>query len=121
MSRCGGPTQIDQEEDNGGGVRPKAWIGIAIQDLTHESAEYYGLQGRKGAVIIAVFRDGPSGKAGIKVEDVITAVDSRRIEDSEELAQRIARLPVGKELTLKVIRRGKEKNVRVEMGERPVK
>jgi serine protease Do len=107
---------VDQLKDSGSVTR--GWLGVSIQDLTPELAEYYGVKDGNGALVGEVFKGDPADKAGIESKDVIIGVDGDKIEDSRDLSQRIARVPVGKKTTLKVIRNGKERTFKVKIAKR---
>ncbi|UCD86401.1 MAG: DegQ family serine endoprotease [Desulfobacterales bacterium] len=107
---------IDQLKTSGTVTR--GWLGVSIQDLTAELAEYYGVKDGKGALVGEVFKGDPADKAGIKPKDVIVEVDGDKIEDSRHLSQKIAGIPVGGKITLKVVRDGKERTFTVKIAKR---
>ncbi|NVM21269.1 MAG: DegQ family serine endoprotease [Desulfobacterales bacterium] len=96
----------------------RGWLGVSIQDLTPELADYYGVKNGKGALVGEVFSGDPAGKAGIKSKDVIIEVDGKKIESSRDLSRTIAEVPVDKKVTIKVLRGGKERTVRVKIAKR---
>lgn len=100
------------------GTVTRGWLGVSIQDLTPELAEYYGVKDDKGALVGEVFKGDPADKAGIKPKDVIIEVDGNKVEDSRQLSQKIAGVPVGGEITVKVVRDGKKKTFRVKIVKR---
>lgn len=100
------------------GTVTRGWLGVSIQNLTPELAEYYGVKDGKGALIGEVFEGDPADKAGIKPKDVIIEVDGDKIEDSRELSQKIAEIPVGEKINIKVVRGGKEHTFRVNIAKR---
>jgi serine protease Do len=107
---------VDQLKNSGSVTR--GWLGVSIQDMTPELAEYYGVKDGHGALIGEVFEGDPAAEAGLEPKDVIVAVDGKSVEDSRDLSQQIARVPVGKEIKLGVIRNGKERNFRVKIAKR---
>jgi serine protease Do len=62
-------------------------------------------------------KDGPAQEAGLKVGDVIVEFDGHAVKDSNELPFLVARTPVGKSVSVKVIRDKREKTLSVEIGE----
>jgi S1-C subfamily serine protease len=90
-----------------GGLHP-AFIGVQMQDLTPELKDRLKVQADAGAVITDVVPDSPAAKAGLKRDDVITAVDSRPVNGPTDLQGAIQTAVAGKEITLQVAR-GKEK------------
>lgn len=97
----------------------RGWMGVAIQDVTKELAEYYGIKETKGVYVAKVYEDNPAQKAGIQTGDVITMIDGRKIDTSRDLTVIIANLKVDETVKVKVIRKGKEKVIDVTLGKRP--
>lgn len=89
----------------------RGWLGVSIQDLTQELAEYYGVKDGKGALVGEVFEGDPADKAGIKPEDIIIEVNGKKINDSRDLSRLIAEIPVDKKIPIKVLRNGKAKTL----------
>ncbi len=96
----------------------RGWLGVAIQDITEEMAEYYGLKSREGVLIAKVFEGDPADKAGIKTQDIIVSVNGKKIENSRALTTYIAGLEVGQNSEIKVLRGGKEMTFRVMIAKR---
>jgi len=96
----------------------RGWLGVSIQDVTPELAEYYGLKEERGALVGDVFEGDPADQAGIKAKDVIIEVNGKGIQDSRDLSRVIAEVPVGNEVVVKVIRDGSEKTFSIKIAER---
>jgi serine protease Do len=107
---------IDQLKDKGEVTR--GWLGVGIQDLTPELAEYYGLKEEKGVLVTQVFEGDPADKAGIKVNDILLSVDGKRLTTGRELSAMIANTPVGHQTKVDLIRDGKKKTVTVTLAKR---
>jgi serine protease Do len=95
----------------------RGWLGVMIQKVTPELAEQFGLEEPVGALVAQVMEDSPAEKAGIKREDIIIEFDHREIHKMSELPRMVASTPVGKRVEVKVIRKGREKKLEVELGE----
>jgi serine protease Do len=96
----------------------RGWMGVGIQDLTPELAQYYGLKDQKGVLVTQVFPGDPADKAGIQTKDVIVAVDGKPVGTSRELSSAVAGMAVGKEVPVKILRDGKERVLKVQLSER---
>jgi serine protease Do len=96
----------------------RAWLGVGIQDLTPELADYYNVKEQKGALVTQVYEGDPADKAGIKTGDIITEVDGKEVSSSRDLSRSIANAPVGEEISITLLRDGKKKTVRVELAQR---
>lgn len=91
--------------------RPR--LGVTLQPLTDQLAEFLGVPGKKGALIASVERGSPSdGK--LKSGDVVTSADGKSIETPEDLS-RAVRERSGGAMVLKVIRDKKEITVSVDL------
>jgi len=98
----------------------RGWLGVSIQDLTPELAKSLGLKENKGALVSQAVPGGPAEAAGIEQGDVIVNFDNRPVDDSKDLPRIVAATPVGKSVTVKLLREGKaiERQVKVsEMAE----
>ena len=70
-------------------------------------------------LISLVTKDSPADKGGIKRGDVIVSVDGKTIAEPSDLYRVVADLKVGDEITVVLLRDGKELNLKVNVGERP--
>ena len=95
----------------------RAWLGVGIQEITPELAKSFGLSDEKGALVASVFPGSPAEKAGLKTGDIIRTFNEKSIVESHDLPTLVAREPVGKQIKLKVLREGKEKEVDVTLSE----
>ncbi|MDZ7582236.1 MAG: DegQ family serine endoprotease [Deltaproteobacteria bacterium] len=96
----------------------RGWMGVGIQDLTPELAEYYKVKGETGVLVTQIFEGDPADKAGIKTNDIITAVNGAPVTTSRELSRRIAALGVGQKADITIMRDGRKKTVTVETAKR---
>ena len=96
----------------------RGWLGVAIQDISEEMSEYYGLDDKKGALVAEVFEGDPADQAGIQAGDVIVAVNGEKIESSRDLTRIIAGIPVGDNAKISVLRNGKTKTFKVGIARR---
>jgi serine protease Do len=96
----------------------RGWLGVAIQDLTGEMAEYYGLKDRKGVLVADVFKGDPAEQAGIRAKDIILEVNGQKIETSRQLTSMIAGLKVGEVASVEVFRDRKIKTFSIKLAKR---
>jgi serine protease Do len=102
----------------------KAWLGIGIQVLTKNIADELGLKGQKGIRITQIFEPSPAQKAGLKVGDILIAIDDEAIEASEEsdveiLPAMIRRYPIGEQVLITLLRKGKKIELKAKLGTTP--
>jgi len=67
-----------------------------------------GLGVDHGVIVADVHKEGPADKAGIKPNDIITAINGQAIKDGDDLVERVAEMPVGTQTKLTVDRDGKK-------------
>lgn len=83
-------------------------IGAQTQDLDPDLAEAFGIEQRRGAVVVDVVPESPAEKSGLRPGDVITAVNDKPVKSSSEVRTRIGLLRVGEKVTFDVVRDGKK-------------
>ncbi|MDE0503420.1 MAG: PDZ domain-containing protein, partial [Candidatus Poribacteria bacterium] len=103
----------------GTGEVERGWLGVGIQDLTYELAKDFGLDEPRGALVTIVHDGTPAAKAGVKRGDVILEVDQTPIRNRPHLLTVVAAIDVGKEVGVKVSRRGNEQSLKITLGKRP--
>ena len=85
----------------------RGWLGVSIQPITRELAQSFDLNEEKGALVSEIIKDSPAEKAGIKTGDIILEFNGKTIHEMNELPRLVAATPVGKKVTVKVLREGK--------------
>ena len=96
------------------GYVAKPYIGVNVSDVSEETMGY-GLPA--GAAVKAVSEDSPAEKAGLQVNDIITAVNGKEISGRTGLSEVVGAASVGDTLTLTVYRQGNTISVDVTVGE----
>lgn len=96
------------------GYVAKPYIGVTVSDVSEETMGY-GLPA--GAAVKAVSEDSPAEKAGLQVNDIITAVNGKEISGRTGLSEAVSAASVGDTLTLTVYRQGNTISVDVTVGE----
>jgi serine protease Do len=97
----------------------RGWVGIAIQEVTPDLANAFGLQKPHGALVAKVLTGGPAERGGIKVGDIITEYDGQQVTEAHDFPLMVARTQVNKEVHVKVLREGKNVPFKVTVGEMP--
>jgi S1-C subfamily serine protease len=101
-----------QQNKNRPAFASKPWSSVATQVVTSDLAESLGMAGQRGVRVTEVFKGQAADKAGVKVGDIIQAVNGRKVNaslqgDTEVFDTMIRYLPLGKTAKLKIIRAGK--------------
>ena len=101
------------------GVVTRGYLGIGIQDLTADIASALKLNINDGAIVNEVRAGGPGAKAGLKVDDIIVALDGQKISSGSALTRTVALKRPGSTSTMSVYRNGKQQDMKVTLGTRP--
>lgn len=91
------------------GTPDRAWLGITLQGLTKELAEYWGLDVKGGIIVSDVVKGSPAATAGLKTGDIIYAVNGEPVTvDREEnisiFQRKISEMGPGTAVKFSVIR-----------------
>jgi len=98
------------------GETRRGWLGVRIQQVTDDIAESLSLKPTRGALVAGVDDRGPAKPAGIEPGDVVVKFDGHDIKEMHDLPRIVASTPVGKEVEVIVIRKGKEETLTVKIG-----
>jgi Do/DeqQ family serine protease len=104
---------------HGGSVVKRPWFGAKLQSVTPDIAESLGLKRPAGALVSTVVPGSPAAEAGVKVGDLITAVNGQPIEDEAAFNYRFATKPVGGVAEVAIERGGKPLSVQVKLAAAP--
>jgi len=81
-----------------------AYLGVEFEMITPEVAASEHITGTQGALIKTVAADSPAAKAGLKIGDVITAVDGKTTGDANNLRDIVQSHKAGDEITLTIVK-----------------
>jgi serine protease Do len=98
---------------NGKVVRGSIGIRFTRSDDPKAEALLKANGANEGVFVLEVPEGGPADKAGIKVQDIIVAVNGKPIHNGEELVERVTGSPIGSTLTIAVLRDGKKMDFKV--------
>jgi serine protease Do len=98
------------------GETRRGWLGVRIQQVTDDIAESLSIKPARGALVAGIADDGPAKPAGIEPGDVIVKFDGKDIQKMGDLPRIVADTPVGKDVDVVVIRKGKEETRKVKLG-----
>ncbi|MDB4859857.1 Do family serine endopeptidase [Candidatus Marinimicrobia bacterium] len=103
---------------NGGQVL-RGYLGVMIQDLDENKAKVLGLENKKGAFISMIVEDGPADNGGLKEKDVIISLNSKPIENSNQLRNDVSTLRPGETAVFSIVRNELLQSISVILGQRP--
>ena len=97
----------------------RGWLGVSLQPITPDLAKALGASGDKGTVIARVLPGSPAEKAGLASSDLILRFGDVAVEDLQHLQRLVLDAPVDRQVTLRIVRDGKETSVTVTIAEAP--
>jgi serine protease Do len=102
---------VTQLAESGHVVR--GWLGVAIQPVTPDLAKSFNLSAPTGALVSSVVDGSPAMGAGVKQGDIITEYDGRKVARADDLPKAVADTPVGRQVSLGIVRDGKPMTLKV--------
>ena len=102
----------------------KGWLGVELQALDKDTAEYLGVSSEGGIYITRVLQGSPAGEAGIQAEDVLLEMDGEALnytkpEHLTVFRRKMRTKAPGEKVAFKVFSGSEEKTVEVTLGETP--
>lgn len=97
----------------------RGWLGVRIQTVDEDTAASLGLPEAKGALVNDVTANGPAAAAGLKSQDAILAINGEPIDNSRDLARKVAEFAPNSTVDVKILRGNKEQTVKVKLGTFP--
>ena len=114
---------IDSIKETGRIIRP--YLGVRYIPITSDIAKQNNLSVEYGVLIsrgsgigqVAVVPGSPADKAGLIENDIILEIDGERIDENNSLLTLISKHKVGEKVALKILSKGDEKSIEVELAE----
>ena len=92
-------------------------IGVAIQEVTKELADSFGLAKAQGALVASVEKGSPADKAGLEAGDVILKFDGKSVAQSADLQRLVGATKPGSRVAVQLWRKGVSREVTIAVGE----
>jgi Do/DeqQ family serine protease len=96
------------------------WMGVTVQDLDAELAQYLKATGVKGVLVKKTEKSGPAFKAGIHEGDIIRSVGSRKILSQNDFNTAMSNISAGETININIWRNGKPRDVSVKFSSFPI-
>jgi S1-C subfamily serine protease len=99
----------------------RGYLGVSMQPVRLPDAlrNKLGLTHGTGVIVLSVEPDGPAGRAGMLVGDIITALGDQPVADTDDVQAALGPESVGRELKASVVRGGEAAELVITVGERP--
>jgi serine protease Do len=98
------------------GETRRGWLGVKIQPVTDDIAEALNIKPARGTLIAGIDDKGPAKAGGIETGDVVLKFDGKDVKDARDLQRIVADTPVGKDIEVVVVRKGKEERKTIKIG-----
>jgi Do/DeqQ family serine protease len=92
---------------SGGKAVKRPWLGARLQTVTPEIAETLGLKRPSGALVANVVPSSPAARAGLKLSDLIVAIEGQAVDDPNAFDYRFATRPLGGAAEIEIQRAGR--------------
>jgi len=99
------------------GTVRRGQLGVVVQPVTSDIAQSLDLKDVRGVIVGQVMPGSAGDRAGLKQGDVITALNDQPVNDSNQLRNRVASTAPGTDVTLTILRDGREQQVKATLGE----
>lgn len=97
--------------------RKGGYLGVNLQPLNKDLAEYFGVKENEGALIMDVSKDSPAEKAGLKSGDVIQKIEKKEVTKPHDVVEIISDFEKGDKVSIEVMRHKKKTTVTAELAE----
>jgi len=97
----------------------RGYLGVYLQEITEDLKEALDLPSLEGVLISDIVDDTPASKAGLKSGDVVMEFNGKKVIDMQSFRIQVAETAVGEKVTMKILRDGKLRSVKVKIEEYP--
>jgi membrane-associated protease RseP (regulator of RpoE activity) len=118
---------LDCREENGKKIciarfgLPGTFLGVGLTETTPELNEHLGAPRQAGVLVSRIESESPAADAGLKVGDIISAIDGEAIESPQELRHAITTRDAGDTVTVDVYRDGRSEQFTATLAKRESK
>jgi len=95
-------------------------LGVTISGIDAEVAEALNATVDSGALITMIEPGSAAEDSGLQVDDIIVAVNDKKISDASELRNAIGLMGSGEDIDISYIRDGKTRNIKAKLGQQSV-
>ena len=97
---------------------PSGYLGVEITAVDADKAQALKLKEVRGAVITLIDHDAPAGQVGLKVNDVVLAVNNQNVAGADQLRRLLREIPPGRKISLEISRDGNIQTLAVQLVDR---
>jgi len=96
----------------------QGYLGVYITDVDSDKAQALKLKEVRGAVITLIDHDAPAGQVGLKINDVVLALNGQAVDGAEQLRRMLREIPAGRKVSLEISRDGNIQTLAVQLADR---
>ncbi len=96
------------------------YLGVDVADVDAGRAQALKLKEVRGALITLIDHDAPAGQIGLKVNDVVLALNGQNVEGAEQLRRMLREIPPGRNISLEISRDGNIQTLAVQLADRKI-
>ena len=97
---------------------PCGYLGVDVTDVDADKAQALKLKEVRGALVTLIDHDAPAGQIGLKVNDVVLAINGQNVEGAEQLRRILREIPPGRKISLVISRDGNIQTLAVQLADR---
>jgi S1-C subfamily serine protease len=98
----------------------RGYLGAGLQNVRLPRASGETAEGKRGILVVSIDPEGPAGRSGLLVGDVITAWNGQAISRVREVMRLLGPASVGSSVELALVRAGAPASLKVTIGGRPL-
>lgn len=91
----------------------RGYLGIYLQDIDENLSRGLNVRQNSGVYVSEVIPNSPADKGGLQDGDIIIEYDGEKMTKSGDLFNKVATTKVGKEVTVKYLRNGRERTSKI--------
>ena len=112
------PALVEEAKPANAEPEAPAWLGI-LMEVTRNLDLDEGEKPLPGVGVMDAVEGGPAKKAGLRQFDRVLKLDGKELKDAEDLRTTVRASKAGKEVKLRILRDGKEQEVKVTLEQMP--
>jgi len=94
------------------------YLGVDVSDVDADKVQALKLKDVHGAVITLIDHDAPAGQIGLKVNDVVVAINGQNVDNADALRRMLRDIPPGSKISLEISRDGNVQTMAVQLVDR---
>ncbi|MEJ8476612.1 Do family serine endopeptidase [Roseibium algae] len=102
-----------------GGKIQRPWLGATVQLVNAEIAEALSLDRPRGVIVTNIFPGSPAEDAGLKVSDLVVAIDGKEVLDPDSFGYRFATKKLGESARFTILRGGEQRLIDISLAPAP--